>query len=80
MRSQSGELPANADTASLAAFFAMTIQGLAVQARDGAKHAMLKRLAELAMQARPEAALPKAQRESFNVCAGWPKADAAFAL
>ncbi|MCI4430119.1 MAG: hypothetical protein JHC40_13235 [Burkholderiales bacterium] len=55
MRSQAGELPANADTATLAAFFAMTIQGTAVQARDGAKHATLKRLAELAMQAWPDA-------------------------
>jgi TetR/AcrR family transcriptional regulator, copper-responsive repressor len=52
---QAGELPADADTAALASFFAMTIQGMAVQARDGAKPARLKRLAELAMMAWPQA-------------------------
>jgi TetR/AcrR family transcriptional regulator, copper-responsive repressor len=49
-----GELPADSDTAALAAYFAMVVQGLAVQARDGAKPALLKRLADLAMQAWPE--------------------------
>ena len=52
---QDGELPADTDTATLAAFFAMTIQGMAIQARDGAKPALLKRLADLAMQAWPQA-------------------------
>ena len=52
---KAGELPADADIATLAAFFAMTIQGMAVQARDGAKPALLKRLAELAMQVWPDA-------------------------
>lgn len=51
---QDGELPADSDTATLAAYFAMVIQGLAVQARDGAKPALLRRLAELAMQAWPQ--------------------------
>jgi AcrR family transcriptional regulator len=50
---KAGELPAATDTATLSAFFAMTIQGMAVQARDGAKPAVLKRLAELAMQVWP---------------------------
>jgi TetR/AcrR family transcriptional regulator, copper-responsive repressor len=49
-----GELPADTDTATLASYFAMVVQGLAVQARDGAKPALLKRLAGLAMQAWPE--------------------------
>jgi hypothetical protein len=49
-----GELPADSDTATLAAYFAMVVQGLAVQARDGAKPAVLKRLADLAMQAWPQ--------------------------
>lgn len=49
-----GELPTGSDAATLAAYFAMVIQGLAVQARDGAKPALLKRLADLAMQAWPE--------------------------
>jgi AcrR family transcriptional regulator len=51
---KAGELPADTDTATLSAFFAMTIQGMAVQARDGAKPALLKRLAELAMLAWPD--------------------------
>ena len=51
---KSGELPRNTDTASLAAFFAMVSQGMSVQARDGAKAAVLKRLAKLAMQAWPQ--------------------------
>ncbi|OYV02323.1 MAG: TetR family transcriptional regulator [Burkholderiales bacterium PBB5] len=50
---KAGELPADTDTATLSAFFAMTIQGMAIQARDGAKPALLKRLAELAMRAWP---------------------------
>ena len=48
------ELPVDTDTATLSAFFAMTIQGMAVQARDGTRPAMLRRLAELAMQAWPD--------------------------
>lgn len=50
-----GELPADTDTATLAAFFAMVIQGMAVQARDGAKPGQLKRMADLALQAWPQA-------------------------
>lgn len=49
-----GELPAGTDTAALAGYFAMVVQGMAVQARDGAKAASLKRLAALAMAAWPE--------------------------
>lgn len=52
---KSGELPPQIDTATLAAFYTMVIQGMTVQARDGAKTAMLKRLATLAMQAWPDA-------------------------
>jgi AcrR family transcriptional regulator len=51
-----GELPADTDTAALAAFFAMVIQGMAVQARDGASKARLTSLVELALQAWPGAA------------------------
>jgi TetR/AcrR family transcriptional regulator, copper-responsive repressor len=51
---KAGELPADTDTATLSAFFAMAIQGMAVQARDGAKPSLLKRLAELAMLAWPD--------------------------
>lgn len=52
---RSGELPPHTDTATLAAYYAMVIQGMAVQARDGAKSALLKRLVKLAMQAWPVA-------------------------
>jgi AcrR family transcriptional regulator len=48
-----GELPAGTDTAALAAFYSMVIQGMAVQARDGASTPLLIHLAELAMQAWP---------------------------
>ena len=50
---KSGELPSSTDTATLAAFYAMVIQGMAVQARDGASSASLKRMANLAMQTWP---------------------------
>jgi AcrR family transcriptional regulator len=50
---KAGELPAKTDTASLAAFYAMVSQGMSVQARDGAKVDVLKRLAKLAMLAWP---------------------------
>lgn len=52
---RSGELPIKTDTSTLAAFYAMVVQGMAVQARDGAKTARLKRMAALAMQAWPVA-------------------------
>ena len=48
-----GELPPDTDTAALAAFYAMVVQGMSIQARDGASTAMLRREAELAMRAWP---------------------------
>jgi AcrR family transcriptional regulator len=48
-----GELPKRTDASSLAAFFAMVIQGMSVQAHDGATSASLKRIAKLAMAAWP---------------------------
>lgn len=48
-----GELPAHADTANLAAYFAMVIQGMAVQANDGATASALEAMATLAMKAWP---------------------------
>jgi TetR/AcrR family transcriptional regulator, copper-responsive repressor len=53
--SRDGELPADTDTAALAAFYAMVVQGMSTQARDGASAAMLRREAELAMRAWPSA-------------------------
>lgn len=50
---KSGELPKKTDIASLAAFYAVISQGMSVQARDGAKETVLKRVAKLAMQAWP---------------------------
>lgn len=51
---KAGELPMATDIETLSAYFAMIIQGMAVQARDGARHSLLKRLAKLAMKAWPE--------------------------
>lgn len=48
-----GELAAKVDTRLLAGYFAMVIQGLAVQAHDGASYNSLKRMAEMAMSAWP---------------------------
>lgn len=48
-----GELPAGLDAKTLAAYFSMVIQGLAIQARDGASLKTLQALARLAMQAWP---------------------------
>jgi len=48
-----GELPARCDTGLLAGYFAMVIQGLAIQAHDGASAGSLKRMAQMAMSAWP---------------------------
>ena len=48
-----GELASKVDTRLLAGYFAMVIQGLAIQAHDGASSASLKRMAEMAMSAWP---------------------------
>ena len=46
---QRGELKETADTAALAGFYAAILQGLSVQARDGASAADLEQIATLAM-------------------------------
>lgn len=48
-----GDLPAQTDTAALAAFIAMVVQGMAVQAHDGASLGALEQMVELAMLAWP---------------------------
>lgn len=48
-----GELPPDADTNALAAFYAALLQGMAVQAKDGASPALLQQIAQLALQAWP---------------------------
>jgi AcrR family transcriptional regulator len=48
-----GELAADTDCAALAGFFALVIQGLAIQARDGASTASLLRMVDVAMAAWP---------------------------
>jgi len=48
-----GELTATTDTASLAAYFATIIQGMAIQAHDGADTTTLQHIATLAMHAWP---------------------------
>ncbi|MGM9513464.1 TetR/AcrR family transcriptional regulator [Roseateles sp. DB2] len=48
-----GELAAGTDCAALAGFFALVIQGLAIQARDGASTSSLLRMVDVAMAAWP---------------------------
>jgi AcrR family transcriptional regulator len=48
-----GELPAQTDTIAFAAYLAMAIQGMAVQAHDGTSLAELEKMAELTMRAWP---------------------------
>ncbi|TDD20955.1 TetR/AcrR family transcriptional regulator [Nonomuraea diastatica] len=48
-----GLLPADTDTEGLATFYASVLQGMSTQARDGASHASLLRVAALAMSAWP---------------------------
>ncbi|WP_197053885.1 TetR/AcrR family transcriptional regulator [Chitinibacter sp. ZOR0017] len=48
-----GELPAQIDTQALAGFYAGVIQGMSVQAIDGASCADLQKMVDLAMQAWP---------------------------
>ncbi|MER6915899.1 TetR/AcrR family transcriptional regulator [Streptomyces sp. NPDC000594] len=46
-----GELPPGTDTAAVAAFYTAVLQGMSVQARDGARRAELERIAALALAA-----------------------------
>lgn len=46
-----GELPPDADTATIAAFYTAVLQGMSVQARDGARGEELERVAECALAA-----------------------------
>lgn len=50
---ESGELPADTQPKPLAQFFAATVQGMSLQARDGASRADLEDIAELALRAWP---------------------------
>jgi AcrR family transcriptional regulator len=50
----SGDLPADADTAALAAFFSALFRGMAVQARDGANRERLLEIGRVAMRAWPD--------------------------
>lgn len=51
-----GELAEDVDTSELAAYFAMVIQGMAVQAKDGARYDALKAMVMIAMRAWPNGA------------------------
>jgi AcrR family transcriptional regulator len=46
-----GDLPAGVDTAALAAFYTTVLQGLSIQARDGASRARLHAIVDCAMAA-----------------------------
>ncbi|MFE5853361.1 TetR/AcrR family transcriptional regulator [Streptomyces sp. NPDC056500] len=48
---QEGELPPDADTATIAAFYTAVLQGMSIQARDGARAEELERIAECALAA-----------------------------
>lgn len=49
-----GEIPASADPDALATFYAGVVQGLAIQARDGADRGVLGAVADLALAAWPQ--------------------------
>lgn len=51
---QEGELARNVQVPDLAKFFAGVFQGMAIQARDGAKRENLEAMAQLAMKAWPD--------------------------
>jgi AcrR family transcriptional regulator len=51
---EDGELPADADVAALARFFFTVVQGMSVQARDGAGEAELQGIGRQAMRAWPQ--------------------------
>lgn len=46
-----GDLPAGVDTAAVASYYTAVIQGMSVQARDGASHATLTKIVDRAMAA-----------------------------
>jgi hypothetical protein len=48
-----GELPSDTDAAALASFYTTVLQGMSLQARDGASHASLLATANTAMRAWP---------------------------
>ncbi|MCY1296107.1 hypothetical protein D9M70_454780 [compost metagenome] len=50
---QEGDVPANASATNLAAFYTAILQGLTIQARDGASAEALTSIAEHAMDAWP---------------------------
>ncbi|MGO4332460.1 TetR/AcrR family transcriptional regulator [Cupriavidus sp. 2TAF22] len=56
-----GELAADADAAALARFFNAVMQGMSMQARDGATRIALEQMAEMAMQAWPGKAVKAAR-------------------
>jgi len=48
-----GELPSGTDCSALASYFMAIMQGMSVQARDGATHEQLLALADLALRVWP---------------------------
>jgi AcrR family transcriptional regulator len=57
-----GDLPASADIAALAAFYYTVLQGLSIQARDGASRKALSAIVDCAMAAWDELAKPQRGR------------------
>ncbi|MFE7130398.1 TetR/AcrR family transcriptional regulator [Streptomyces sp. NPDC057638] len=57
-----GELPPGADTAAVAAFYTAVLQGMSLQARDGADGDELRRVADRALAAWDAVTAPSAER------------------
>jgi AcrR family transcriptional regulator len=57
-----GELPRGTDTAALADFYTMVLQGMAIRARDGATRKSLLAAAEAAMRAWPRSAARRREK------------------
>lgn len=59
-----GELSPDVDVEAMAAFFSAAVQGMSVQALDGASRSLLNRIADLAMAAWPDHAEQKPQTKA----------------
>jgi AcrR family transcriptional regulator len=68
-----GELPAGTDTGALAKFYATVLEGMAIQARDGASRQSLLATAAAAMRAWPSARRATARRSAARTASREPR-------
>jgi AcrR family transcriptional regulator len=68
-----GDVPRGADAAAIAAFYAAILQGMSIQARDGATPAALRAIAEGAIAAWDELAAPQQEKPGDALKRGTPK-------